>query len=79
MLHYAAQIKQQKNFLIKKKKMHLLYEVDIIVKEFDAQEKVKGHVSSPFLGLLLPSIRSHFGEFGIRFKEEKLCVCVALI
>lgn len=54
---------------------HLLYEVNIIEEEFDAQEKGKRHIRSSFLRIVLPSIWGHFNEFGIRINKEKLIFC----
>lgn len=59
--------------------LHLLYEVDIIEEEFDAQKKVKRHISPPFLRVLLPSLGGHFRQFGIKIDKEKLVVCVQRI
>lgn len=54
---------------------HLLDEVDIIQEELDAQEEIEGHVRLLLPGVVLPSLGSHFGQFGIGIDEEKLIVC----
>lgn len=54
---------------------HLLDEVDIIQEELDAQEEIEGHVRLLLPGVVLPSLGSHFGQFGIGVHEEKLIVC----
>lgn len=54
---------------------HLLDEVDIIQEELDAQEEIEGHVRLLLPGVVLPSLGSHFGQFGIGVNEEKLVVC----
>lgn len=54
---------------------HLLDEVDVVQEELDAQEEIEGHVRLLLPGVVLPSLGSHFGEFGIGVDEEKLIVC----
>lgn len=56
--------------------IHLLYEVDVIKEEFNTQEKIKRHIGFLLLGILLPSLWGHFGQFGVGINEEKLIICV---
>lgn len=53
----------------------LLDKVDVIEEELDAQEESEGHVGFLLLGIVLPSLGSYFGQFGIRVDKKKLVIC----
>lgn len=55
--------------------INLLYEVDVIEEEFNAQEKVKRHIRFLFPCILPKCLWGQFGQFGIRLDEEKLIFC----